>query len=145
MMCSMNLLWVGLIMHTRRGCGFLLPIFFHISPTIPTIELLNRVADRLAKEDAWDRDVIIEELFHPSHPEYEGLHASKKRVMDYYNFMNSKILFKTVRKDDKLRKLKPVIVHVNYHPDKLPRMKAIIDFYVHGNQDALQAFTYGYE
>ncbi|MCL7037182.1 hypothetical protein MKW94_028620 [Papaver nudicaule] len=118
--------------------------FFYIRPTIPAIELLDRVADRLAKENAWDQAVFNEELFYPSHPGYEGLHASK-RVMDYYNFMNSKTLFKTVRKDDKLRKLKPVIVHVNYHPDKLPRMKAVVDFYVNGNQDALQAFPDGSE
>ncbi|KAI3934547.1 hypothetical protein MKW92_033135 [Papaver armeniacum] len=39
----------------------------------------------------------------------------------------------------------PVIVHVNYHPDKLPRMKAVVDFYVNGNQDALQAFPDGSE
>ncbi|KAI3934546.1 hypothetical protein MKW92_033134 [Papaver armeniacum] len=107
--------------------------FFYIRPTIPAIELLDRVADRLAKENAWDQAVFNEELFYPSHPGYEGLHASK-RVMDYYSFMNSKVLFKTVRKDDKLRKLKP-----------LPRMKAVVDFYVNGNQDALQAFPDGSE
>ncbi|KAI3902164.1 hypothetical protein MKW92_004270 [Papaver armeniacum] len=105
--------------------------FFYIRSTIPAIELL-------------DRAVFNEELFYPSHPGYEGLHASKT-VMYYYNFMNIKVLFKTVRKDDKLRKLKPVIVHVNYHPDKLPRMKAVDDFYVNGNQDALQAFPDGSE
>ncbi|KAI3895658.1 hypothetical protein MKW98_025449, partial [Papaver atlanticum] len=115
--------------------------FFHIRPTIPVIELLDRVADRLAKENAWDRYVISEEIFNPSHPGYKGL--LDKRVMDYYNFMNNKILFKTVMEDDKLRKLKPVIVHVNYHPDKLPRIKAVIDFYVNNNQDVLQAFTDG--
>ncbi|KAI3973581.1 hypothetical protein MKW92_033307 [Papaver armeniacum] len=112
--------------------------FFYIRPTIPAIELLDRVVDRLAKEKAWDQAVFNEELFYPSCPGYEALHASK-RVMDYYNFMNSKILFNAVRKNEKLRKLKPVIVHVNYHPDKLPRMKAIVDFYVNGNQDALIA------
>ncbi|RZC49399.1 hypothetical protein C5167_017821 [Papaver somniferum] len=118
--------------------------FLYVRPTIPAIELLDRVADRLAKENAWDQAVFNEELFYPSCPGYEGLHASK-RVMDYYNFMNSKILFKTVRKDEKLRKLKPVIVHVNYHPDKLPRMKEVVDFYVNGNQDALRAFPDGSE
>ncbi|OVA04546.1 Reticulon [Macleaya cordata] len=116
--------------------------FFYIRPTIPSIELLDRVADRLAKSNAWDQAVFNEELFFPSHPGYDGLHASK-RTMDFYKFMNSKVLFKTVRKDDKLSKLKPVIVHVNYHPDKLPRMKAVVEFYVSGNQDALKAFPDG--
>ncbi|GKD89383.1 arabinosyltransferase RRA3-like protein, partial [Tanacetum coccineum] len=58
-------------------------------------------------------------------------------------FMNSKALFKEVRKDGKLKKLKPVIVHVNYHPDKLLRMKAVVEFYYNGKQDALEPFPDG--
>lgn len=116
--------------------------FFYIRPTIPSIELLDRVANRLSREQAWDQAVFNEELFFPSHPGYEGLHASR-RTMDFYLFMNSKVLFKTVRKDANLSKLKPVIVHVNYHPDKLPRMLAIVQFYVNGKQDALKPFPDG--
>ncbi|KAK4258676.1 hypothetical protein QN277_005099 [Acacia crassicarpa] len=116
--------------------------FFYIRPTIPSIELLDRVATRLSREKAWDQAVFNEELFYPSHPGYIGLHASR-RTMDIYLFMNSKVLFKTVRKDDNLKKLKPIIIHVNYHPDKLPRMKAIVEFYVNGKQDALQPFPDG--
>lgn len=116
--------------------------FFYIRPTIPSIELLDRVATRLSKEKVWDQAVFNEELFFPSHPGYIGLHASK-RVMDMYLFMNSKVLFKTVRKDDNLKKLKPVIVHINYHPIKLPRMKAVVEFYINGKQDALQPFPDG--
>lgn len=118
--------------------------FFYIRPTIPSIELLDRIADRLAKENAWDQAVFNEELFFPSHPGYVGLHAAK-RTMDMYLFMNSKVLFKTVRKDANLKKLMPVIVHVNYHPDKLPRMKAVFEFFVNGKQDALQSFPDGSE
>ncbi|KAL2460158.1 Nucleotide-diphospho-sugar transferase family protein [Abeliophyllum distichum] len=118
--------------------------FFYIRPTIPSIELLDRVAGRLSRENAWDQAVFNEELFFPSHPGYDGLHASR-RTMDYYLFMNSKVLFKTVRKDSILSKLKPVIVHVNYHPDKFPRMKAVVDYYVNGNQDALKSFPDGSE
>ncbi|KAL0385285.1 UNVERIFIED_CONTAM: Arabinosyltransferase RRA2 [Sesamum radiatum] len=116
--------------------------FFYIRPTIPSIELLDRVAGRLARENAWDQAVFSEELFFPSYPGYEGLHASR-RTMDYYLFMNSKVLFKTVRKDSQLSKLKPVIIHVNYHPDKFPRMKAVVDYYVNGKQDALDPFPDG--
>lgn len=119
--------------------------FFFIRPTIPSIELLDRVADRLAKQpNSWDQAVFNEELFFPSHPGYEGLHAAK-RTMDFYMFMNSKVLFKTVRKDAKLKKLKPVIVHVNYHPDKLRRMKAVVEFFVNGKQDALDPYPDGSE
>ncbi|KAH6816903.1 Nucleotide-diphospho-sugar transferase family protein [Perilla frutescens var. frutescens] len=117
--------------------------FFYIRPTIPAIELLDRVAGRLAREaNSWDQAVFNEELFFPSHPGYIGLHASK-RTMDFYLFMNSKVLFKTVRKDDTLKKIKPVIVHVNYHPDKYPRMLAVVDFYLNGKQDALEPFPDG--
>lgn len=118
--------------------------FFYIRPTIPSIELLDRIAARLARENAWDQAVFNEELFYPSHPGYVGLHASK-RTMDMYLFMNSKVLFKTVRKDANLKKLKPVIVHVNYHPDKYPRMQAVVEFYVNGKQDALDPFPDGSE
>ncbi|GAB4859319.1 Arabinosyltransferase rra3 [Ancistrocladus abbreviatus] len=116
--------------------------FFYIRPTIPSIELLDRVANRLAKGKAWDQAVFNEELYFPSHPGYDGLHAAK-RTMDYYLFMNSKVLFKTVRKDHNLKKLKPVIVHVNYHPDKLSRMQAVVEYYVNGRQDALDSFPDG--
>lgn len=117
--------------------------FFYIRPTIPSIELLDRVAGRLSREpNSWDQAVFNEELFYPSHPGYDGLHAAR-RTMDFYLFMNSKVLFKGVRKDANLSKLKPVIIHVNYHPDKLPRMKAIVEFYVNGKQDALAPFPDG--
>ncbi|KAF4368068.1 hypothetical protein F8388_002679 [Cannabis sativa] len=117
--------------------------FFYIRPTLASIELLDRVAGRLSREpNSWDQAVFNEELFYPSYPGYEGLHAAK-RTLDFYLFMNSKVLFKTVRNDSKLRKLKPVIVHVNYHPDKLPRMKAVVQFYVNGEQDALDPFPEG--
>ena len=116
--------------------------FFFIRPTIPSIELLDRVADRLSKETAWDQAVFNEELFYPSHPGYEGLHASR-RTMDFYSFMNSKVPFKTVRKDSHLKKFNPVIIHINYHPDKLPRMKAVVDYYINGKQNALDSFPDG--
>lgn len=116
--------------------------FFYIRPTIPSIELLDRVAGRLAREKAWDQAVFNEELFFPSHPGYDGLHASR-RTMDYFLFMNSKVLFKTVRKNPQLRKLNPVVIHVNYHPDKLWRMNAVVDYYVNKKQNALDPFPDG--
>ncbi|XP_038682851.1 arabinosyltransferase RRA3-like [Tripterygium wilfordii] len=118
--------------------------FFYMRPTMASIELLDRVTGRLSREpNLWDQNVFNEELFFPSHPGYDGLHATK-RAMDFYLFMNSKVLFKIVRKDaDLLSKLKPVIVHLSYHPDKLTRMKATVEYYVNGKQDALQPFPDG--
>ncbi|KAF2595173.1 hypothetical protein F2Q70_00044546 [Brassica cretica] len=48
--------------------------------------------------------------------------------------------FSRLRKNHELKKLKPVIVHLNYHPDKLDRMQAVVEFYVNGKQDALDSF-----
>ncbi|KAL3321863.1 hypothetical protein AABB24_039469 [Solanum stoloniferum] len=43
--------------------------FFYIRPTIPAIELLDRVANRLTHEpNAWDQAVFNEELTFPSYP-----------------------------------------------------------------------------
>lgn len=128
--------------HTRRiwvyNSGF-----FYMRPTTASIELLDRVTDTLSHNPQyWDQAVFNEYLFHPSHPGYDGLHISK-RTMDFYLFMNSKVLFKFVRKDSKFKEFKPVVVHINYHPDKLARMKAVVEFYVNGKQDALEPFNDG--
>ncbi|KAJ7519382.1 hypothetical protein O6H91_20G036000 [Diphasiastrum complanatum] len=115
---------------------------FYIRPTVPAIELLDRVTARLSKEKAWDQAVFNEELFFPSRPGYEGLHASK-RVMDYLLFLNSKVLFKILRKDKNFTNHKPVTIHINYHPDKFDRMLGIIDYYVYGKKQALDRFPDG--
>eukprot|EP00271_Cylindrocystis_brebissonii_P015463 TRINITY_DN38364_c0_g1_i1.p1 TRINITY_DN38364_c0_g1~~TRINITY_DN38364_c0_g1_i1.p1 ORF type:complete len:416 (+),score=86.70 TRINITY_DN38364_c0_g1_i1:108-1355(+) len=129
--------------HTMRVFVFNSGLFY-IRPTIPSIELLDRVTGRLSREKAWDQAVFNEELFFPSHPGYDGLHASR-RVMDYYLFLNSKVLFKQVRKDGRFANHMPVTIHVNYHPDKYQRMLAIVDYYVNGNKAALNPFPDGSE
>ncbi|KAJ7294224.1 hypothetical protein O6H91_07G011200 [Diphasiastrum complanatum] len=115
---------------------------FYIRPTVPSIELLDRVTARLSKEKAWDQAVFNEELFFPSRPGFEGLHASK-RVLDYLLFLNSKVLFKILRKHGNFANHKPVTIHVNYHPDKYDRMLGIIDYYVNGKEHALDRFLDG--
>ncbi|RVW21377.1 Arabinosyltransferase RRA2 [Vitis vinifera] len=74
----------------------------------------------LKEPEAWDQLVFNEEPFFPSHPG-------------------------TVRKDANLIKTKPVTVHINYHPDKLARMKAVMEFYMDANLDALKPFPDGSE
>ena len=69
-----------------------------------------------------------------------------RRVMDYYKFMNSKILFKHLRHNAGMfASVKPVMVHVNYHPDKFERMKAVWAKYIEGDDRALQPFPDGSE
>lgn len=129
--------------HTMRIWVFNSGLFY-IRPTVPSIELLDRVTAKLAKEKAWDQAVFNEELFNPSHPGYDGLHASR-RVLDFYQFMNSKVLFKILRKEANFADYKPVTIHVNYHPDKYERMLAIVDHYVKGKTNALTRFPDGSE
>jgi len=72
--------------------------------------------------------------------------AVTRRAMDIYKFMNSKVLFKHLRHDQpKMDLTKPVMIHVNYHPNKFERMKAIVEYYVDGNKDALTRFLDGSE
>jgi arabinosyltransferase len=53
------------------------------------------------------------------------------------------VLFKRVRHDRNYDKHVPVMIHVNYHPDKHPRMLAIVERYVKGNMNALDRFPDG--
>lgn len=55
-------------------------------------------------------------------------------------FMNSKRMFKL-----KIRPTLPVMVHINYHPDKHERMKAVIKYYIDKDSKALDPFPGGSE
>lgn len=60
--------------------------------------------------------------------------------------MNSKVLFKVLRHDQtRFKRTEPVMIHVNYHPDKFERMKAIVSYYFQGEKSALDAFPDGSE
>lgn len=60
--------------------------------------------------------------------------------------MNSKVLFKFLRHNHaKMSAAKPVMIHVNYHPDKFERMKAIVKYFVDGDTKALDSFPDGSE
>lgn len=66
--------------------------------------------------------------------------------MDYKHFVNSKFLFAILRHDPaEMERSRPVMVHVNYHPDKLPRMLAVVDYWRNGNRGALAPFPDGSE
>ena len=50
-----------------------------------------------------------------------------------------------VRHNRQWKDHRPVMIHVNYHPDKHERMIAIVQGYINGKQDALQPFPDGSE
>lgn len=45
----------------------------------------------------------------------------------------------------KTERRKPVMVHINYHPNKEARMKGIIEYFSTGNDDAIMRFPGGSE
>lgn len=49
--------------------------------------------------------------------------AAQVRIMNIDNFLNSKRLFRTIRYEQRFINHVPVMVHVNYHPDKWERMQ----------------------
>ncbi len=50
-----------------------------------------------------------------------------------------------VRHEPRYERLVPVMVHVNYHPNKQERMRAIWAAYITGDRAALQALPDGSE
>ena len=122
------------------GCAF-------FRPTERAIELLRRVAHRLAQASAWDQQVFNQEAFMLSHGAYNGSKVAV-RVMDYMEWANSKVFFFSQRasffpgKPTPANKL-PVMVHMNYHPDKHKRMLCVWDRYVEGRHDACDHFPPG--
>lgn len=115
---------------------------FYLRPNNRTRELVRRCTERLMMKKDWDQSVFNEEMFYPSHGSYITTGITK-RVMDINDFMNSKYLFKTVRYSPNLRSHVPVMVHLNYHPEKWERMRAVIRYFHDDDPRALSAWPDG--
>ncbi|KAK9858806.1 hypothetical protein WJX84_008354 [Apatococcus fuscideae] len=124
-------------MHMNSG-------LFYLRANLYTINLMRRIAARLEKEKAWDQSVYNEEMFFLSHGDYVAANVDV-RVMDIFQFMNTKILFKVWRHLPKAQQKMPVMVHINYHPDKEQRLRAVIDYFLHDDKGALAKFPGGSE
>ncbi|XRA96823.1 arabinosyltransferase [Pycnococcus provasolii] len=114
---------------------------FYLRANKRTLDLLQMVEKKLAVMKAWDQSVFNEFLFLLPHGDRNGPLCSQ-RVLQIDLFVNSKRLFKTLRKRPHDM---PVMIHVNYHPDKYERMVAIIKRYVDGDNRALDPFPGGSE
>jgi arabinosyltransferase len=55
------------------------------------------------------------------------------------------VFFKKWRQKPKSERKKPVMVHINYHPNKVERMQGIIEYFKTGNEQAIMKFTGGSE
>lgn len=118
---------------------------FYLKSNTRTLSLLTRLEDRLSKTKYWDQTAYNEEIFFLSHGSYKSPQVTV-RVMEIDKFMNSKRLFKTVRHMPKSQQPpKPITVHINYHPDKHERMKAVFKYYVDGDDTDLMRFPGGSE
>ncbi|KAI8462685.1 MAG: nucleotide-diphospho-sugar transferase-domain-containing protein [Monoraphidium minutum] len=118
---------------------------FYLRCNQRTVDLMQRLETRLAREKYWDQSAYNEEMFILSHGDYKSAMVTV-RVMDIHQFMNSKTLFKDVRNwplDQ--QPPTPVMVHINYHPDKHDRMKAVMRYYLHDDKLALKHFPGGSE
>lgn len=116
---------------------------FYLKSNNRTISLMKRLEARLNREQYWDQTALNEEIFFLSHGDYVSPQVTV-RVLDIYKFMNSKTLFKFVRKEPRSSHPEiPVMVHINYHPDKHARMKAVVSYYCDKNDHALDSFPGG--
>jgi len=118
---------------------------FYLKANDRTIELMQRLETRLNREKYWDQTAYNEEIFFLSHDDYRSPQVTV-RVMSIYKFMNSKVLFKDVRnRPASNQPPMPVMVHINYHPDKHERMKAVFKYYLEGKKEDLMRFPGGSE
>uniref|UniRef100_A0A383W2G0 Nucleotide-diphospho-sugar transferase domain-containing protein n=1 Tax=Tetradesmus obliquus TaxID=3088 RepID=A0A383W2G0_TETOB len=117
---------------------------FYLAANPRTVELMQRLETRLSREKYWDQTAYNEEIFFLSHDNYRSPGVSV-RVMSIYKFMNSKVLFKDIRHRAAGTTAMPVMVHINYHPDKHERMKAVFAYYLDKDMNALKAFPGGSE
>ena len=116
---------------------------FYLRANERTIELVEAIATKLQAESLWDQTAYNMAVLLPSSPGYKSPGVSV-RILDYKLFMNTKYLFKIARHEPSVfANLKPVMVHVNYHPDKWERMKAIIEWVRRKNPSALDPFPDG--
>lgn len=122
------------------GCAF-------FRPTASALNLVDRVAERLSRAAAWDQQVFNEEVFMLSHGSYNGSKVGV-RVMTFDQWVNSKVFFYSSRRaffPGKPTKLEdqPVMVHMNYHPDKHKRMLCVQERYIAQNWSACDGFPPG--
>ena len=117
---------------------------FYLRANERTIALMQNIYKRLRKEKLWDQSVYNEEIFFLTHGPVKRAQVSV-RVMEIEKFMNSKVLFKRIRNMPRDQQPLPVMVHMNYHPDKTERMEAAIRYYLKGDHEALKPFPGGSE
>lgn len=128
------------VMHLNSG-------LWAARPTAAAAAAVALVEARLAAEaGAWDQAVFNQVLLTPSHGGYASPSPSL-RVLGVDAFVNSRVLWSRLGPaavgagsvPAAAAPDRPVAVHVNYHPEKLARLRAVASFYFDGNVRALEA------
>lgn len=93
--------------------------------------MMGRLKLRMETQAVWDQTAYNEEMWYATLPG-GAPPAVSSRVMSFLCNMNTKVLFRYMLSDAELMAAhRPVSVHVNYHPEKLPRMQDVFERY-HG-------------
>jgi arabinosyltransferase len=119
------------IMHLNSG-------LWAARPSPAADAALGAVAARVAAEPGWDQAIFNQVLLTPSHEGYTAPGATV-RVLSPTAFMNSRVLWTTVREEAARKKSvisRPTMLHANYHPDKAARLAAAAAFFEGGGDVA---------
>ena len=111
---------------------------FFIAATDEVLRMMTRLKRRMETESVWDQTAYNEEMWYVAGPGRDA-HGVSARVLNYWCHMNSKSMFRYMVDDEELidvARHRPVSVHVNYHPEKLPRMQDVFVRY-HGVADGV--------
>ena len=129
---------------------------FYLAATHEALRMVAILSQRMATEaNTWDQTAYNEEqvYLYSSDKGSQGKGGPApagvtQRVMNYACFQNTKYLFRYMRYDPELydgakgRSLRPISVHVNYHPEKPQRMVSLIDQYLKGERDAIAKWSW---
>lgn len=118
---------------------------FYLAATNESLRLMQMLASRLGREQIWDQSAYNLETFLLAYGAAPTAGVTY-RVMNYLCVLNTKVLFRYLKKDPQLNspsKFVPAMAHMNYHPEKGERMAATIGFYVKGDERALHAWNGG--
>ena len=104
----------------------------YVAATAEGLRTVKILAKRMASEAVWDQSAWNQETFRAAYDGLPVVGGAYVRVMNYLCVLNTKVLFKYLPKDNVLgdpTQFVPAMAHMNYHPEKEPRMAATIEFY----------------
>lgn len=119
---------------------------FYVAATVEGLRTVQLLARRMATEAVWDQSAWNQETFRAAFPGVAAVGGASVRAMNYLCVLNTKVLFKYMQHDPVLgdpAAHTPACAHMNYHPEKEPRMAATIAFYKDRDRTALAAWNGG--